>query len=403
MTGAYAVGLTEIEITEDDVAAVMAVYESGWLTMGPRTQELEAGLARTCEVGEAVAVSSGSAALHLACRAAGVGPGDEVIVPALTFLATAHAVRQCGAGVVLADSAVAPGGDLPADANISVADVERRITARTRAVIAVHLFGIPADVAALRALCDRRGLVLIEDVAQAIGARYPDGRACGSAGDLACLSMFSKKQLCVGEGGAVLTDSAERAATVRSLRSHAMTSGTWDRHRGHEESYDVVDLGHNYRIDEPRAALGLARLPRLAGDVERRRDILRRYRERLGGVGGLEFLGDDAGVDRASPFAVGVLTPSHDDRVALREGLARRGIQTTRYPALHTLTTYADEDEGLRTAGTLADRHVCLPIWSHMGSDVVDTVCAAVTAVTGSASSRPPPAHAPRRARARRG
>ena len=390
MSGAYAVPLTDIEVTEDDVAAVMAVYESGWLTMGPRTQELEAGLARFCDVPSAVAVSSGSAALHLACRAAGIGPGDEVIVPSFTFLATAHAVRWCGADVVLADSTAGPDHGAPdsgatTDVNVSVADVERRITPRTRAVIAVHMFGLPADVVGLRAVCDRHGLVLIEDMAQAMGAHYPDGRPCGSAGDLACLSMFSKKQLCVGEGGAVLTGSAERAATVRSLRSHAMTSGTWDRHSGHEESYDVVDLGHNYRIDEPRAALGLARLPRLAADVAARRLVVRWYRERLADVDGLTFVGDAATVERSSHLAVPVVTASHEARIALRDGLAARGVQTTRYPALHTLTAYASADPSvaasLATAAALADRHVCLPIWSHLGEDVVDRVCTATADV----------------------
>ena len=388
MSGAYAVPLTEIEVTEDDVAAVMAVYESGWLTMGPRTQELEAGLARACGVEKAVAVSSGSAALHLACRAAGIGPGDEVIVPSFTFLATAHAVRWCGADVVLADSAAGPGaGDPgyegPIDVNVSVADVERRITPRTRAVVAVHLFGAPCDVVGLRALCDRHGLVLIEDMAQAMGAVYPDGRPVGSAGDLACVSFFSKKQLCVGEGGAVLTGSDERAALMRSLRSHAMTSGTWDRHRGHEESYDVVALGHNYRIDEPRAALGLARLPRLAEDVTTRRQAARWYRERLAGVPGLALLGDGAEVERSSHLAFAVVTESHEARVALRDGLGARGVQTTRYPALHTLTAYATDDPGLATAGALADRHVCLPMWSHLPEDVVDRVTTAVRDVMG--------------------
>lgn len=377
MSGAYAVPLTEIAVTEDDVAAVMACYESGWLTMGPRTQRLEAELAAFCGVGEAVAVSSGSAALHLACRAAGVGPGDEVIVPALTFLASAHAVRWCGADVVLADSTS------PTDPGVSVDDVARRLTPRTRAVVAVHMFGMPADVAGLRALCDRHGLVLIEDMAQAMGATYPEGRRVGSAGDLACVSFFSKKQLCVGEGGAVLTDSPERSARIRSLRSHAMTSGTWDRHRGHEESYDVVDLGHNYRIDEPRAALGLARLPRLDAEVDARRRAVRRYRDRLAGVPGLSFVGDEASVGHSSHLAFAVVTASHDARVALRAGLTDRGVQTTRYPALQTLTAYAVDDPGLAVAGTLADRHVCLPMWSHLPDATVDRVCDAVRDVVG--------------------
>ena len=384
MTAAYSVPLTEVEVTEDDVAAVMACYESGWLTMGPRTQQFEAGLAEFCGTREAVAVSSGTAALHLAYRAAGVGPGDEVIVPAFTFLATGHAARTCGAEAVLADSTARPGPGAGADFGLSVADVERRITPRTRAVAVTHMFGLPADVVGLRDLCDRHGLVLVEDAAQALGASYPDGRPCGTAGDLACLSFFSKKQLCTGEGGAVVTDSAERAGTVRSLRSHAMTSGTWDRHRGHQESYDVVDLGHNFRLDEPRAALGLARLPRLAADVAARRQAVRRYRERLAGVPGIALVGDDAAVDRWSPFAFPVLTHAHEQRVALREGLAARGVQTTRYPALPALTAYADQgrDGSLDVAADLADRHVCLPLWAGMADDVVDRVCAAIAEVT---------------------
>ncbi len=379
MSGSYAVPLTEIEVTEADVAAVMACYESGWLTMGPRTKELEAAIAGFCGVRRTVAVSSGTAALHLACRAAGIGPGDEVIVPTLTFLASAHAARHCGADAVLADSTSA------GDWNVSVADVARRITPRTRAIVAVHLFGLPADVVGLRALCDRHGLVLIEDMAQAIGARYTDGTPCGSAGELACLSLFSKKQLCVGEGGAVLTASDERADTVASLRSHAMTSGTWDRHRGHEESYDVVDLGHNCRLDEPRAALGLSRIHRLAADVAARRQAVRWYRERLADVEHITVPGDDAAVERSSHLAFPVLTGSHDARVALRAGLGARGIQTTRYPALHTLTAYGDQgaDGSLDVAATLADRHVCLPMWSHLGEDVVDRVCDAVREVAG--------------------
>jgi dTDP-4-amino-4,6-dideoxygalactose transaminase len=379
VTATWEVPLTEIHMSDEDVAAVMDVYASGWLTMGPRTKEFEAALAGFSGVPRAVAVSSGTAALHLACRAAGVGPGDEVIVPALTFLATAHAPRYCGATVVLADATSEH------DPNVSVADVERRITPRTRAVIAVDLFGTSADTAALRALCDRHGLVLIEDMAQAIGARRRDGAPAGSAADLACLSFFSKKQLPLGEGGAVLTASDERAATVASLRSHAMTSGTWDRHRGHSESYDVVDIGHNYRLDEPRAALGISRLRRLADDLAARRHAVERYRARLAGVDGIALVGDDVDVACSSHFAFPVRTATTDLRIALRSELPVRGIQTTRYPVLPALTEYAGHADGSHpSATTFADRHVCLPLWGGIGDDAVDRVCDAIAAVCAS-------------------
>jgi dTDP-4-amino-4,6-dideoxygalactose transaminase len=366
----WTVPLTDLVVTEDDVAAVLECYASGWLTMGPRTRAFEEAVERFTGATHAVAVSSGTAALHLSCRAAGIGPGDEVIVPTLTFLATAHAPRYCGATTVLCDSVS------PTDMNLSVEDVARRITPRTKAVIAVHFCGYTADVAALRALCDERGLVLIEDMAQAIGARYADGGSCGTAGDLASVSFFSEQQLSVGEGGAALTDSATAAETVRSLRSHAMTSGTWDRHRGHGDSYDVVDVGYNYRLDEPRAALGLSRIGRLAAEIESRRRAVLRYRERLAGCERLALLWDDDAVARSSHFAFPVLADSHELRTHLRRSLAEAGIQTTRYPALHVLQEYAGSaDAGLGVAEATADRHLCLPLWAGIDDDTVDRVC----------------------------
>jgi len=186
----------------------------------------------------------------------------------------------------------------------------------------------------------------------------------------------------VGEGGAVLTTDAARDGIVRSLRSHAMTSGTWARHRGHEDSYDIVDVGYNYRLDEPRAALGLSRIGRVADEIEARRRAVRRYREQLADVDGLTLLWDDEAVSRSSHFAFPVLTDSHELRVALRSGLADRGIQTTRYPALHHLTEYSAQDSPtLRTAGTVADRHVCLPLWAQITDDQVDRCVEAVREV----------------------
>jgi dTDP-4-amino-4,6-dideoxygalactose transaminase len=370
----WAVPLTDIVVTESDRLAVAECLEDGWLTMGPRTQRFETALGEWTGAPHAVAVSSATAALHLACRAIDLGAGDEVVVPALTFIATANAPRYTGARPVLCDV------ESPERPNLSAAAVERCLTRRTRAVIAVHFCGYPADLGPLRELCDARGIALIEDAAQAIGAEVEPGRQAGTVGALGCLSFFSKKQLCVGEGGAVLTADDELAARVRSLRSHAMTSGTWDRHTGHEASYDVVDVGYNFRLDEPRAALGLARLPRLRDDIERRRGAVRRYREALAGTRGLTLMWTDADVARSSHFAFPVLFESGDERRRVREALAGRGIQTTRYPALHTFT----ELEALAAPGSLpaaeaaADRHLALPLSSHQADASVDLVAGAL-------------------------
>ena len=273
---AWQVPLTDIAMPEQDVEAVLDCLRSGWLTMGPRTKAFEEALARYVGTPHAATVSSGTAALHLACLAAGIGEGDEVIVPAFTFVASANAPRYVGAEPVLCDVLG------PHDFNLDPEDVARRITPRTRAVVAVHFGGYPADVNALRSLCDDHGLLLIEDCAQAIGARLDDaGRQVGTVGELGCFSFFSKKQLCVGEGGMVSTAEEALDERVRLFRSHALTSSTWDRHRGHDPAYDVVDIGFNFRMDEPRAALGLSRLTRLDEDIATRRAIARAYRERL--------------------------------------------------------------------------------------------------------------------------
>jgi dTDP-4-amino-4,6-dideoxygalactose transaminase len=373
----WAVPLTDVNMTEADLEAVADCLRSGWLTMGPRTAAFEAAVAEWTGSPFAVAVSSGTAALHLACAAVGLSAGDEVIVPAWTFLATAHAPRYVGAVPVLAD-VVAP--ERP---NLSVEDVERRITPRTRAVMAVHMLGYPADIDGLRSLCEARGLHLIEDAAQAMGASVgAAGAAAGTAGAVGCLSFFSKKQLCLGEGGMVLTGDEAIAKRVRLLRSHAMTSGTWDRHRGHEDSYDVVDIGFNFRLDEPRAALGLSRLPRVTAAIDHRREVVRSYRALLGDLDGVSLLWDEAAVEAGSHFAFPILFDSGDARSRARAVMTSRGIQTTRYPVLHALTEYAPYAEmgSLPAAEAAAERHLALPLSSYTTPEQVELVVDAVRA-----------------------
>jgi dTDP-4-amino-4,6-dideoxygalactose transaminase len=374
----WRVPLSTLPMPEEDIAAVVACLEDGWLTMGPRTQAFEEALAGYVGTEHAVAVSSGTAALHLACLAAGIGPGDEVIAPALTFVASASAAEFCGATPVLCD-VVDPHGP-----NLDVADVAERLTERTTAVVAVHFCGYPADVEALRDLCDERGITLIEDCAQALGARTRAGAMVGTVGDAGCLSFFSKKQLPLGEGGAVVTDDATLAAKIRSLRSHAMTTVTWERHRGHADSYDIVDVGFNYRLDEPRAALGLSRLPRL--EIAERRRVARAYRDGLAGLDGLELMWSDEDVERSSHFAFPVLLGDRERRDGFRDALRERGIQTTWYPPLSRLTTFQarSPELSLPRAEEAAYRHCALPMSPTLtGEQIGEVVGAAAAALEG--------------------
>ena len=358
--------LFDIRLGDAEVGAVEQALRSGWLTMGPRTQEFEQAFAARLGARHAVALSSCTAALHLAYLAAGVGPGDEVVAPAITFVATAAAARYCGATPVLAD--VLGQHDL----GIDPADVEARLTPRTKAVCAVHYGGYRADVGALRALCAERGIALIED-----SAHDPLAPPVGLA---SCYSFFSNKVLSCGEGGLLATDDDAVAEQVRSRRSHAMTSGTWDRHRGHSAGYDVTDLGFNYRLDEPRAALLLARLPGLEEDIRRRRALVRRYRELFADVPGITVPYRDEEVETSACYVMPVMVDDPELRDPLRERMLERDrVQTSvLYPAIHAFRDYELPEGSLPRSELAARSELTVPLFPHQTEQQQDRVVAAV-------------------------
>jgi len=369
--------VADLVLTDEDTDAVLSELRPQGAIMGPRTLEFESAMAARCGAAHAIAVASGTAALHVACAAAGLGPGDEVIVPALTFLATANAPRYVGASVLLCDVRS------PAEPVLDPDAVLRAIGPRTRAVMPVHWWGYAAPMVELQEICDAHGLLMIEDCAQGIGARCAGiDRQMGTVGRAGCLSFFSKKQLAVGEGGMVLTDDNALAARARALRGDgpASSDGTeppWDA--------DGRGAGLDYRFDDVRAALGLSRLRRLEADIAHRRAAVRAYRERLAGVDGVTVPWTDADVELSSHFAFAVVFQTTELRETVREELAAAGIQTTRYPVLHALTEYAPYAAwgSLPHAEAVADRHLVLPLSSHIAPADVDLVCELVRHVVG--------------------
>ena len=366
--------LFDLRLREQDLQAVAEVLRSGWLTMGPRTKAFEEAFAQQLGARHAVAVSSCTAALHLAYLAAGVSPGDEVIVPSFTFAATANAVLYCGATPVFAEIV---SRERP---YLDPQDVERRITPRTKAVCVVHFAGYPAAVDRLAELCDAHGLALIEDVAHAPSAKLA-GRKLGTWGLAGAFSFFSNKVLSVGEGGLLCTDDDEVGALARSLRSHAMTSGTWDRHEGRTDTYDVVGLGYNYRLDEPRSALLLSRLENMEADIARRRELTARYHRMLGEVPGLivPYAGSD--LEDSSCYVMAVMLERDGQQAQVARRLREQGIQTSIfYPSIHRFSAYRERfpDVSLPITELASRTELTLPLFPHMSEADQDRVVEAL-------------------------
>jgi dTDP-4-amino-4,6-dideoxygalactose transaminase len=371
------VPLADVALSEDDLAAVVDAYRSGWLSMGPRTAAFEQAFANFTGAAHVVAVASGTAALHLACLAAGLGPGDEVIVPSLTFVATVNAIMYTGATPVFADIAGLT------EPWLSATEAEAAITPRTKAIMSVAYGGHPGELAELARLADDRGLALLEDAAHAAGARV-GGKHVGTFGLVGAFSFFANKNLAVGEGGAAVTDDEALATHMRLLRSHGMTAPTWDRHRGHASTYDVVALGFNYRFDEPRAALAERRLARLDDENRLRHALDVRYRERLAGVPGLTpTVGPPirAG-DTSAHHLFTIVLDEGVDRDAFRARLAANAIQTSlHYPPAHRFARVADGHRTLPCTDAYAERAVTLPLFAHMTLEQQDVVLDAATMV----------------------
>jgi len=371
----WVVPLADVRVSEDDIASVAATYRSGWLSMGPETEAFERAFAEYTGAEEVIAVANGTAALHLQLLAAGIGPGDEVIVPSLTFVATANAVAYTGAKPMFAEIAELTSPWL------SARSCEAAITERTAAILTMSYGGHPGEIAALAALADRRGLLLFEDAAHAAGSRL-DGRHLGTFGKAGAFSLFPNKNLAVGEGGLVITDDSQLAERMRLLRSHGMTTLTWDRHRGHATGYDVVALGFNYRIDEPRAALGRARLGRLDAENGSRRSLDIRYRDSLSDIESVSLTSAPTTAMTCSHHLFTIVLAREPDRDALRAHLAVQGIQTSvHYPPVHLFSIYRG-DWDLPITEAYAARAVTLPMFAHMTAEQQQRVITAVTEAT---------------------
>lgn len=358
---------------EEEKAATAAVLDSLFLTTGQRTYEFEAAFAGLLGLPAVVATVHCTAALHLAMLAAGVGAGDEVITTPMTFLSSANAVLYAGATPVFADVE-------PTTGNVDPAAVEAAVTPRTKAIVAVDLYGLPADHVALRRVADRHGLVLVEDAAHCVEGRR-DGHGPGQLADYACFSFYATKNLTCGEGGAVSARDPEKKALLRQLGTHGMTRNAADRYAGRYQHWDMDRLGWKYNLPDVLAAMLLPQLPKLPGRHARREAICRRYEEAFRRVEGVDFpVVPEGAVSARHLFTIWVDPGRRDDVLA---GIQRRGVGVAvNYRAVH-LTAYYRERFGFARgsfplAESIGDRTITLPLWPAMTDAQVDEVVEAV-------------------------
>jgi dTDP-4-amino-4,6-dideoxygalactose transaminase len=370
---------------EEEARALAEVVASGWVAQGPKVKEFETAFAAAQGVRHAVATSNCTTALHLALVVAGIGPGDDVVVPSLSFIATANAVTYVGARPVFCDVD-------PATGNVSAETIHAALTLDTRAVIVVDQGGVPLDMDPIRELCDRHEIAVIEDAACAVGSTYK-GRPVGARADVAVWSFHPRKILTTGEGGMLTTNRADWAARARMLREHSMSVSAADRHGSLLALPEVyLEVGFNYRMTDLQAAVGIVQLGRLPEVVQRRRDIAARYVAGLAGLRGLRLVSDPPyGTTNFQSLWLEVLPGFGTTREGLLVRLAEAGISARRgIMAAHRQPAYRWRDTGnslLQYTERLNDRTLILPVFHELDDESLSRIIRAIRdTATGAAT-----------------
>lgn len=361
--------LFDLNYGQEEEEAVLRVLRSKWLTMGGEVEAFEQEFADFCGVRHALAVSSGTTALHLANIVADVMPGSEVICPSLTFAATANAIIYTGGIPVFADIASL------SDWTISPEQIAKKITKDTKAIVVMHYGGFSCKMDEIIKIAQSHKLAVIEDAAHAPGSTY-QGKKLGAIGDISCFSFFSNKNISTGEGGMICTNNDEYAERIKIIRSHGMTSGTVDRHRGHAFSYDITALGYNYRLDEIHAALGRVQLKKLEDGNRYRRLAASRYKTGLKKLASIKLPFGDRHAEANFHFFP-VLLDESIDRQALMAYLRSVGIQTSiHYPPVHNFSFHRQyfKTQNMNQTEYIAGHELTLPLYVGIKDEQIDFI-----------------------------
>jgi dTDP-4-amino-4,6-dideoxygalactose transaminase len=357
----YKIPLFDLNFDEKEEQAALETIQSKWISTGPKTAAFEQKFAEMLHIDHAIALSNCTVALHLALKLAGIQAGDEVICPSLTFVATCNSIRYLDAIPVFADVTSYENPTIDPD------DILKKITSKTKAIIVMHYGGFACDMERIMEIGKQHGIKVIEDACHSPLSEYK-GKKLGTIGDVGCFSFFSNKNISTGEGGMLITNNEEYAARTKLLRSHGMTSMSYDRAKGHSTAYDVVELGFNYRMDDIRSSIGLVQLDKIELDLQKRAEIRKWYINNLKEVPGIIIP-----FENYSEFSSNYIFPivlkdsTFEKRDKIREQLAEAGIQTSvHYPAVHRFTIYKDFYCELPVTDYLADNLITLPMYSKL-------------------------------------
>ena len=369
----YKIPLFDLNFDDAEEKSVIETLRSKWISTGPKTQEFEEKFASMLDVKHALATTNCTVSLHLAMLLVGVEEGDEVICPSLTFVATVNAIRYVGAAPVFAD--VKSYEDLNIDPN----DISQKVTNKTKAIVVMHYGGYACDMDEIMSIANKHGLKVIEDACHGPLSEYR-GRKLGTIGDVGCFSFFSNKNISTGEGGMLITNNENYYNKAKLLRSHGMTSLSYERSKGHSTGYDVIELGYNNRMDDIRSAIGIVQLDKLKDDLLKRQQVREWYEEALSGTDKIiiPFLNYQ---EFTSNYIFPIILKDSDfqKKNEIRDKLAEKGIQTSvHYPAVHRFSIYKEYYTDLPKTDYVTDNLITLPMFGKLLKDEILYISSAI-------------------------
>lgn len=369
----YKIPLFDLNFDEKEEQAVLETIQSKWISTGPKTAAFEAKFAEMLHVKHAVTLSNCTVSLHLALKLVGVEADDEVICPSLTFVATVNSIRYVNAIPVFADVTSYE------DPTIDPEDIRCKITPKTKAIMVMHYGGFACDMDKIMQIAQEHNLKVIEDACHGPLSEYKS-KKLGTIGDVGCFSFFSNKNISTGEGGMLITNNDDYASRTRLLRSHGMTTMSYERAKGHSTSYDVIELGYNYRMDDIHSSIGLVQLDKIEADLAKRVEVRKYYLELLKNISGIIVpFRDYTEFSSNYIFPIVLKDGNAKKRDKIRNELTEAGIQTSvHYPAVHRFSIYKEYYSELPVTDYLVNNLITLPMYSSLTKEQIRYICEAL-------------------------